>query len=312
MTSTAALPARPILGVNTCFAVKRWPEPYDWARIVKEDLGLDVVQLSLDLLPVGFDTAAALGYARRAKKAAEEFGIEIHSVFTGLGVYSSGLLLSDDADDRAAAYGWYERMIEVTAEAGARGLGGHLGALSVPAAADPARRAALIEDELSQMRRLADAAKASGLDHLQFENLAVPREYGHSISEAHAIEDALADTAVPWRLCLDLGHPAALDESTPSGHAVNWVTETWRTTPVVQLQQSPRGADHHGPFTAAANIAGTVDAKAVLGAIAESWHGDVPLFFEIIHAHEHRDSDVVADVRESVDFWRTAMAGETQ
>ena len=38
------------LGINTCFAVKRWPRPGDWARIVRDELGLEVVELSLDLI----------------------------------------------------------------------------------------------------------------------------------------------------------------------------------------------------------------------------------------------------------------------
>ncbi len=38
------------LGINTCFAVKRWPRPADWAPIVRDTLGLDLVQVSLDLV----------------------------------------------------------------------------------------------------------------------------------------------------------------------------------------------------------------------------------------------------------------------
>ena len=38
------------LGVNTCFAVKRWPRPADWAPIVRDRLGLGLVQHSLDLV----------------------------------------------------------------------------------------------------------------------------------------------------------------------------------------------------------------------------------------------------------------------
>ncbi len=41
------------------------------------------------------------------------------------------------------------------------------------------------------MRELAETAADAGLDHLQFENLAVASEYGHSIDEAHAIETEL-------------------------------------------------------------------------------------------------------------------------
>ena len=38
------------LGMNTCFAVKRWPEPEEWARIVAEEFGLKSVQFSFDLM----------------------------------------------------------------------------------------------------------------------------------------------------------------------------------------------------------------------------------------------------------------------
>ena len=38
------------LGINTCFAVKRWPQPERWATLVRDELGLDLVQHSLDLV----------------------------------------------------------------------------------------------------------------------------------------------------------------------------------------------------------------------------------------------------------------------
>ena len=38
------------LGINNCFAVKRWPEPDAWTKIVASDLELSGVQFSYDLL----------------------------------------------------------------------------------------------------------------------------------------------------------------------------------------------------------------------------------------------------------------------
>ena len=37
------------LGINDCFAVKRWPTAEDWGPIVRDRLGLTVVQHSFDL-----------------------------------------------------------------------------------------------------------------------------------------------------------------------------------------------------------------------------------------------------------------------
>ncbi|MFV0427383.1 MAG: hypothetical protein ACK5KU_10165 [Beutenbergiaceae bacterium] len=298
------------LGINTCFAVKRWQQPEQWAAITAE-LGLNSVQLSLDLLPVTFDPADCLHYARRAAKAADAAGIDIHSAFTGLAAYASPLLLSDDADERRAAQGWYGVMIDVAAEAGATGMGGHIGALSVGSAADRQRSAMLLDQQIEAMLELAERARIAGLNHLQFENLAVTREPGHSIEQAHQLEQALADSAVPWRLCLDVGHPPSLPAGTPSASAASWVAQTWEHTPVVQLQQSPIGADHHGPFTAAANAAGAVDRDTILAGLAD-WDADeVPLFFEIIHAHEAPDELVLADLRESVGYWRAGIGAHS-
>lgn len=299
------------LGINTCFAVKRWPEPSDWAAIVRDDLGLSTVQMSTDLLPVGSHRNASEQYTHRLADATSSFGLDLHSFFTGLGAYTSGLLLSDAPTDRLAAFEWYRSLIELTALAGARGVGGHLGALSVPVAADQRRRSHLLGLLKESMRELSLIAADFGLDHLQFENLAVAREYGHSIPEAHDLEDSLDGTPIPWVLCLDLGHPAAMPEDSDSGKPGIWLRESWRRPPIVQLQQSPRGADAHGAFTAANNRVGTVDRDDTLAAIAQWNADDVYLFFEIIHANEADDSRVLDELRESVEFWKEGIAAMT-
>jgi sugar phosphate isomerase/epimerase len=295
------------LGINTCFAVKRWPEPSDWARIVAVELGLDAVQLSLDLLPQGFDFAPAANYGLRTRDAVEAQGIELHSLFTGLGAYSSGLLTSDSPSDREAALEWYKGIIALSALAGARGAGGHLGALSIFAASDSIVSAHLRNELKSSMRILADVAADAGLDHLQFENLTVTREYGHSLEEARDLERSMRDSSVPWVLCLDLGHPGALPPETGSADVMDWLTEPWLATPVIQLQQTPAGSDAHGPFTACMNDLGLVKRDLVLDAI-EIWDCDeVFLFFEVIPSHEQPIADLLQGLHESVEFWREGI-----
>ena len=51
------------LGINTCFAVKRWPEPEQWVRIVKHELGLDCCQFSFDLVDPLLDESTTKAYA---------------------------------------------------------------------------------------------------------------------------------------------------------------------------------------------------------------------------------------------------------
>ncbi len=157
------------LGVNNCFAVKRWPRPGDWAAIVKNDLGLDTVELSLDLL-AGPDTPAGRDrLAEQTRVALVRHGLRADTVFTGLAAYSLNLLMHPDAEYRAAARRWYKQVIDLTAQLGATAVGGHVGSLTVPDAADPATRAQRWAGLREHLAELATYAHQRGLDHLLVE-----------------------------------------------------------------------------------------------------------------------------------------------
>ncbi len=298
-----------VLGANTCFAVKRWPEPERWLAVLGEELGLDQCQVTLDLFEPGLDPEHSTAAARAIARASSRAGITLHSTFTGLAAYSSNLLLDPDPLVRSAAERWFGRAIELTAEMGAAGTGGYLGAFSVSDSADPATRRRRLDGLTAAMVRLSQRASASGLSFLMFENMAVEREFGHRIEEAHELEERASTGPVPWVLCLDLGHPCALRTGTRSDDPVAWLSERWRSTPVLQIQQANRGGDFHWPFTPERNAEGLLDPRRVVRYLA-GWPADEPvlLFLEVIHPAEHPDDGVLADLRQSVACWREAMA----
>jgi sugar phosphate isomerase/epimerase len=297
--------SRVVLGINNCFAVKRWAEPREWARLVREELGLSTCQLSLDLFPPGFAVEPAYAYAQASREAAAEVDLSLHSVFTGLAAYSSNLLLSSEEWERDAAEAWYRRVVELTAVAGAKGAGGHIGALSTGANRDEQRRNALVADEVRRLVALGHYAADQGLEFMLFENLAVAREYGHTIEEACSLEEALAEAPVPWVLCLDLGHAAVLQTGTRSDDQKAWLDVVWRNTPVLQVsQQTERGVDAHGPFTEPKNRAGLVRRDAILGELGSWAAEEVFVFLEVIPAHEADDATVLKELVESVEHWR--------
>src|SRR5579863_1299248 len=195
------------LGINNCFAVKRWPEPADWAPIVA-DLGLDTVELSLDLL-AGPDTRAGRDrLAEQTRTALARHGLRADTVFTGLAAYSLNLLMHPDPSCRAAADRWYREAIDLTAQLGASAAGGHVGSLSVPDAADPPTRAQRWADLRGHLTELAAYAHECGLDHLLVENLVTEREPSTMALVGDLLTSGDAAHA-PVQLCLDLGHPFA-------------------------------------------------------------------------------------------------------
>jgi D-erythrulose 1-phosphate 3-epimerase len=294
------------LGINTCFAVKRWPEPEAWAAIIG-DLGLDLAQHTLDLADL--DTAAddIERQAEQVRQACQQAGIALHSTFTGLAAYSSSLLLHPDRTRRDAAAAWYRRAIDFTAAAGARSTGGHLGAYSVRDFADTARRAQLWRWLQEELAGLAAYACGAGLDSLMVENLAAAREPS-SMDQIRSLLTAGDDRHVPVVACLDVGHQCVAGASGAELDPYAWLTALSDRAPVVQLQQSDAAGDHHWPFTSEYNAAGRIEAGRVLQAITASGAAEVALILEIIPPFEARDDQVVADLRASADYWRGHLA----
>jgi D-erythrulose 1-phosphate 3-epimerase len=302
------------LGINTCFAVKRWPEPEAWAAIVRDDLGLDSCQFSLDLVDPLLDPVATREYAEQARAVAEARGIHIHSTFTGLAAYSWSQLFHPSAALREAAMRWYERAIDFTAQLGAQGTGGHLGAFSVRDAADPAVVAERLGEAQQRLASLSSYAAERGLGFLLFENMAVTREFGHRIAEAETLARLPlpagpgGSAGAPLVLCLDVGHPCALRLPAPDSDYLAWLAHPWPRTPIIHVQQTDRSGDHHWPFTQERNAAGVVRADETLG-ILRTWptDDDIALFLEVIPPFEADDDAVLDDLRASVAYWRSAI-----
>lgn len=296
------------LGINTCFAVKRWPQPERWARLVRDDLGLDLVQHSLDLVDLDASPAEVSGQADRLTEACAGAGLALHSTFTGLAAYSSNLLLHPDPAARERARNWYRRVIDFTAAAGAGSTGGHVGAYSVDDWRDPARRQELWSELGDSLAELAGHARARRLAGLMAENLAAAREPSTLPMMASLLTEG-DETHVPISLCLDVGHQCVPGTSGPDRDPYAWLERLGARTTVVQLQQADGQADHHWPFTAETNAAGIIDGEKVLAALDRSGAADIALILEVMPAFEQDDDQALADLRQSADYWREALAG---
>jgi D-erythrulose 1-phosphate 3-epimerase len=300
-----AVSARYRLGINTCFAVKRWPEPERWAELVAGTFELDLVQHSLDL--VDLDAAAPLDAQADAVAAAcRGHGLELHSTFTGLADYSWNLLLDPDAGARGRALERFRRALAFTARAGGRFGGGHVGAYSASDWADPARRDTLDGELRGALRELAAEASRLGLEAFLVENMAHEREPATMAGVASLLAPA-GEGRAAVALCLDVGHQCVAGTAGEERDPYAWLRALGARAPVVHLQQTDADADHHWPFTAALNARGRIHAGRVLEALDEGGSAGAALVLEVVPAFEAEDARVVADLVESVAYWRDAL-----
>ena len=295
------------LGINNCFAAKRWPRPDDWAQVVRDELGLDMVELSLDLMEYIESPRERHRTADQVRAALDRHGLSAETTFTGLAAYSLNLLMHPDPGHRRGALDWYLAVVDLTARIGCRGVGGHVGAMSVADWSDAACQAQRWSGLKHDLAEIAAHARAAGLDYLLIENLASRREPS-TIATVQALLTEGDAEHVPVRLCLDVGHQCVPGTTGADRDPYAWLKHFGGRLAEVQLQQSDGLADRHWPFTPERNEGGRIDPNRVLDTLADSGAEDVLLMLEVIPAWEEDDQQVLAGLRASAELWAAALS----
>jgi sugar phosphate isomerase/epimerase len=97
-----------------------------------------------------------------------------------------------------------------------------------------------------------------------------------------------------------------------------WVRHVGRHSPLMHLQQTDGTGSHHAPFTRATNERGVVHPLPLLQALRDSYQqtpmSDMPppvdsvsLSFEIFSGTAETPREVLAKMRESIQYWRQAI-----
>ena len=285
------------VGVNLCFAIKRWPEPEEWARIAADELGVSSVQFTMDLIDPWWPESDRAAMAARVREAAGRRGIAIHSVQIGLAGYTYNGLLHPDETARRIAEEWWRRSIDLAAELGAGAAGGPIGALSVADAASPERRKALYAEVVGRLGGLADHAKRSGLEALLVEPTPLPREIPSTIDEAKRLVADTAGGAVPLRFVIDVGHALYRPLYGEDASLVPWLTELRDHIGVLHLQNHDYRADAHWGWP---DARGSYDPAGFHREVSEAGLDHLPVFIEVFSPFEQADDEIVPLIRSSL------------
>jgi sugar phosphate isomerase/epimerase len=295
------------LGLNLSFCVKRWVTPALWSTVVRERMGVDIVQFSLDLVDPMWPDALLDRYAAETAKAAQDQGIAIHSAFIGLAHYTFNQLLHPDPAVRDFAEQWLGRAYRFAATAGIKGVGGPLGAVaSRTDGHEPDQISADdYNDLIGRLLRLGDVARREGLTELYIEPTPMRREWPWTIAQARKMADDLASSATPWKYCLDWGHSTFEPlYGRFRGQMEPWYAALADTIGVIHIQQTDHQYDRHWDFTEAGRV------EPVLAATQQraAGLGDRPVFLEVFYPFERDDASVLDAVSRSVALLKPAFS----
>ena len=290
-------------GINLGFAIKRWPLPQEWAAVVRDELGLDLVQFSFDLLDPWWPDHRRLAAHTRA--AADDYGIRIHSAQVGLAKYTYNGLLHPDPDARAASVEWWRRGIDVATELGCVAMGGPVGAITVPELAQPGVRERRYAELLDTMAELSEHGQAAGLESLLVEPTPLVREIPSSIDEAERLaRDLEMRCALPVRYVLDVGHALYQPLYGESSNLGDWLRPLARHVGVLHLQNTDFQSDSHWGWP---DERGVFDVEGFAADVRAAELREVPVFLELFDAFEADDDRVLRQTATSVEHCKGAL-----
>jgi sugar phosphate isomerase/epimerase len=298
------------LGVNNCFAIGRFPEPEEWLRVVKDELGLDRVQFCYDLLdPVIIEDEIFKGKCKYIKRLADEMGVVIDTGITGEAVHKFNCLLDPDPGLRRCYLRWFEKMVRAGSLLGVEASGIYLGTLSQKDQENPARRSYLTEVLLDEITYLTYVAKEVGQSFFLWEPMSIPREIPCTIEETKDVMERVNRSShVPVRLCLDVGHGYIRSSDPRDRDPYAWLQELVYLSPYIHMQQTDGKTSRHWPFTEEYNKLGVIVPEKVFEIIEKAGVDKVVFVFEFFYAaHAIPDESAVDNLKKSVEYWQEAL-----
>jgi sugar phosphate isomerase/epimerase len=300
-----------ILGINNCFAIGRYPEPEEWLRVVRNELGLEHVQFSYDLLdPVIVEKEVFDRKCRDIKRLADGMDVTIDTGVTGEVVHRFNCLLDPDPDLRRSYLGWYEKMIRAGLLLGVEGSGVYLGTLSRRDHEDQVRREGLIETFMEEISYLTGVAKEVGQRYFLWEPMSIPREIPCTIDETKVLlERANRRAHVPVELCIDVGHGYIRSGDPRDSDAYSWLRELGTHSPCIHMQQTDGKGSRHWPFTEEFNKIGVIVPERIIETLEEAGVERTVIVFEFFYsAHAIPDEGALDNLKASVDYWQGVMS----
>lgn len=290
------------LGVHLGFAITRYPEPKEWAKLIKKELDIQYVQFVSDLLEPSFDKNIIKKQINIIKEQINKYDLEIKHTFT-----SPRYNFWSHPNNEISEYWskWFKKFIDISVELNSIGTGSLLGIYSVNDYKN--NRQKIEKRTIDQWRSFSIYAKNKGLDYLLWEPMSIKREMGETIDEAIRINNLLNDkkNGVPIKFCLDVDHGDLSSKNKNDYDPYSWIKKIGNQSPVIHLKQKTSNVYGHKPFTKINNKDGIIKPNKIIKLLKNTSIKEVNLYLELsFREREPYESQVTEDLQESIAHWK--------
>ena len=196
------------LGIDNCFASKRWVRPSEWTRVIR-DLGLRYVEASADTEcdPLYMGPEFTKSWIGETKEACAKQGIVVKNVYSGHGTYATcGLSHYDSRVTRRFLNEWMKAQVDTAAALGA-GFGFFAHGFEELLLQDDGLYAAKLDELYDTLAELAAYARARGVDYVGIEQMYSPHQPPWRIADAEELmREVFRRSGAPFYITADLGH----------------------------------------------------------------------------------------------------------
>ena len=196
------------LGIDNCFASKRWTNPSDWMNIIK-DLGLLYVEASADTEcdPLYMGPEYTHDWIDEVKRCSEKTGVVVKNLYSGHGTYATlGLSHTDERVRRRFRDEWMKVQVN-TANALGAGLGFYAHAFDDTVLQSQDKYKAKLEELYDILAELAEYAAEIGMRYISVEQMYSPHQPPWTVEGAKTLmKKTYARANAPFYITIDLGH----------------------------------------------------------------------------------------------------------
>lgn len=196
------------LGIDNCFAIKRWVTPSEWGRVIRE-MGLRYVEgvADLEIEPLLTPQACHDEWIAQVNELKARDGVEVVMMYSNDSTYDTAGFTHPDP--RIGAYyadAWFDEFLRISAAIGAS-VGYYVQGVPEEVLYDKARYDGAMAQSLACMQRVAQLAKHRGVGTLALEQMYTPHQPPFTIDAMRALMQTMYRTAeTPLYLTEDVGH----------------------------------------------------------------------------------------------------------